>query len=290
MFAAYPHLSGFATFNNNPISYADPTGYTPCDACDTPLLPHYDGGGENSASTDDDLTVSDNSGGKSNSNTGSNIVETVIDKTIDLLKVVDNETGGLVSEVKYTLQMVRKGIQIQASYNPITGKVHKGLYNESQTPLTDLDGNEVPFEDAMFAPASLGLKYLLRTKLKQKHGTRAFIETVVDEEVEEKEKEKRGITVLGSWNAVNGGYIALAKQLGAHYFSIPQVIWSKMTKDERWAANLKFLDRMIARGDKIILSNSAFKAKPGTSFYEELQYLYSKGYKPSADGMSIIKK
>lgn len=29
MFAAYPHLSGYATFNNNPIYYNDPTGYEP---------------------------------------------------------------------------------------------------------------------------------------------------------------------------------------------------------------------------------------------------------------------
>ena len=29
MFAAYPHLSGYATFNNNPITYSDPTGYEP---------------------------------------------------------------------------------------------------------------------------------------------------------------------------------------------------------------------------------------------------------------------
>lgn len=29
MFAAYPHLSGYATFNNNPIYYSDPSGWEP---------------------------------------------------------------------------------------------------------------------------------------------------------------------------------------------------------------------------------------------------------------------
>jgi len=96
-------------------------------------------------------------------------------------------------------------------------------------------------------------------------------------------------TVLGSYNKITGGYVGLAKKLGANYFEIPTNIWSKMTPAEQWAANTKFLDRMIARGDNIVLSNSAFGAKAGTSFYKELQYLYSKGYKAAADGMSIIK-
>lgn len=78
--------------------------------------------------------------------------------------------------------------------------------------------------------------------------------------------------------------------MGANYFNIPQNIWSKMSPAEQWAANVKFLDRAIARGDKIVLSNSAFKAQAGTSFYKELQYMFSKGYKPAADGMSLIKK
>jgi RHS repeat-associated protein len=99
----------------------------------------------------------------------------------------------------------------------------------------------------------------------------------------------KGVTVLGSYNPITGGYINLAKKIGANYFEIPAEIWSKMTPSERWIANQKFLDRVIVRGDNIRLSNSAFTAKSGTSFYNELQYLYSKGYKPAADGMSLIK-
>ena len=54
------------------------------------------------------------------------------------------------------------------------------------------------------------------------------------------------------------------------------------------AANVKFLDRGIANGDNFILS--ALDAKEGASFYKELQYMYKRGYKPAADGMSLIKK
>jgi hypothetical protein len=61
-----------------------------------------------------------------------------------------------------------------------------------------------------------------------------------------------GKSVLGS----HPDYLDLADDLGAKRFSIPTEIWNKMTPAQRWAANQKFLDRMSARGDDIILSNS----------------------------------
>jgi hypothetical protein len=91
--------------------------------------------------------------------------------------------------------------------------------------------------------------------------------------------------VLGSYP----GYIELADQLAARRFSIPVNIWNSMTPEQQWAANVKFLDRMISRGDNIVLSTSAFNAKAGTTFYRELQYLYSKGYKVSSGGMLLSK-
>lgn len=81
----------------------------------------------------------------------------------------------------------------------------------------------------------------------------------------------------------------LAEDLGANHFNVPSNIWNKMYDAEKWFANQKFLNRMIERGDNVILSNSAFEAKSGTYFLKELEYLYSKGYKPSAEGMSLIK-
>ena len=92
--------------------------------------------------------------------------------------------------------------------------------------------------------------------------------------------------VLGSYPS----YLDLAEKLGAKRFNIPTKAWEKMSETEKWAANVKFLDRGIASGDNFILSNSAFEAKQGTAFYKELQYMYKRGYKPSTDGMSLIKK
>ena len=99
------------------------------------------------------------------------------------------------------------------------------------------------------------------------------------------ETVKRGITVLGKMK----DYLRVADELAAKRFSIPMKIWEKMTQAERWAANTKFLDRAIARGDDIILSNSAFKAEAGSTFAREIEYMVEKGYKIAEDGMSLIK-
>jgi len=76
--------------------------------------------------------------------------------------------------------------------------------------------------------------------------------------------------------------------IAARFQILPEIL-DAMTVAEQEAANFQFLDIAVSRGDKIILSNSAFEAKVGTSFYKELQYLYNKGYKAAADGLSLIK-
>lgn len=62
-----------------------------------------------------------------------------------------------------------------------------------------------------------------------------------------------------------------------------------MSEAERWGANQKFLDRMISRGDEIILATPLDKVRPGSYFARELEYMGSKGYVPSADGTRLIK-
>lgn len=61
-----------------------------------------------------------------------------------------------------------------------------------------------------------------------------------------------------------------------------------MSSAEQWAANQKFLDRMITRGDDIILATPLNKVRPGSYFAKELEYLASKGYRPSAGGTKLI--
>ena len=96
--------------------------------------------------------------------------------------------------------------------------------------------------------------------------------------------KRAGKTVLGSYPK----YLDLADDLGARRFNIPTKIWKKMTPAQRLAANQKFLDRMITRGDEIILSNSGHAARRGTSFFDEIQYLKSKGFRLSEDGLRML--
>lgn len=84
-------------------------------------------------------------------------------------------------------------------------------------------------------------------------------------------------------------YKQLAESTGARRFNIPEEIWNKMSPTERWAANQKFLDRAIARGDDIVLATPLDKIRPGSYFARELKYLSSKGYVPNADGTRLVK-
>ncbi len=97
---------------------------------------------------------------------------------------------------------------------------------------------------------------------------------------------KKGKTVLGKFP----DYLKLADKLNARRFNIPEHIWAKMTDQQRWAANVKFLDRMIARGDDIILSNPVKDINIVTgAFRKELDYLIGKGFRISKDGTHMIK-
>lgn len=92
-------------------------------------------------------------------------------------------------------------------------------------------------------------------------------------------------TVLGSYPH----YVKLSDELGARRFEIPMDAWNRMTPDQQWAANRKFLDRAIAKGDEIILSNSGHAAQRGTVFFKEVQYMKSQGFRLSEDGLRMMK-
>ena len=94
-----------------------------------------------------------------------------------------------------------------------------------------------------------------------------------------------GTTVLGHYP----GYVQLSEKLGARRFDIPQDVWARMSDAERWAANRRFLDRTIARGDDIVLATSVDRARPGSFFERELRYLISRGYRPDATGTRLLR-
>ncbi|HNO71686.1 MAG TPA: hypothetical protein PKO16_07950 [Bacteroidia bacterium] len=64
-----------------------------------------------------------------------------------------------------------------------------------------------------------------------------------------------------------------------------------MSVAEQWGANQKFLDRMIIRGDKVILSNPVLDiSKISGAFRQELDYLIGKkGYRLNSTGTQLVK-
>jgi RHS repeat-associated protein len=93
-----------------------------------------------------------------------------------------------------------------------------------------------------------------------------------------------GTAVLGHYP----GYLEKAAELSARRFSIPADVWARMSPAQQWAANQTFLDRLIARGDAVVLSTPAAEARAGSWFARELEYLTSKGYKLSPDGTRML--
>jgi RHS repeat-associated protein len=97
---------------------------------------------------------------------------------------------------------------------------------------------------------------------------------------------KRGITVLGKFP----DYIKLADKIGARKFNVPTKYWNKMSPRQQWAANKKFLDRAIARNDKIMLSNQVKNLETVNGYFrKELEYMITKGYKLNWKGTKLTR-
>ena len=113
-----------------------------------------------------------------------------------------------------------------------------------------------------------------------------YLPTMQKGETEGNATQVGGKTVLGKFP----DYLKLADEIGAKKFSIPTEIWNKMSPAEQWAANQKFLDRAILRGDDILLSNPVKNINDVSgAFRQELDYLINKGYKLNFDGTKMLK-
>lgn len=89
---------------------------------------------------------------------------------------------------------------------------------------------------------------------------------------------KAGKTVLG--HQVDN-YAGVAEKIGARYFKIDNKYWT-------WEANQKFLNRIIKRGDEVILTRPIKQVMPNSTLQKEINYLLEKGYKASEDGLKLI--
>ena len=93
-----------------------------------------------------------------------------------------------------------------------------------------------------------------------------------------------GTSVIGHFPQ----YVNVAQDLGANYFSVPTEQWNAMSEAERWAANQKFLDAAVGRGDTFRLATSLSKMREGSYLAREVQYLKGFGYAVSKDGTTLI--
>jgi RHS repeat-associated protein len=94
----------------------------------------------------------------------------------------------------------------------------------------------------------------------------------------------RSIAVIGHFP----DYLKRAEELGdaARRFNIPEKFAKLMSDAEIWAANQKFLDRAIR--DRVTFELATAKARVGSFFEKEINYLLDKGYRYSADGRSLL--
>lgn len=92
-------------------------------------------------------------------------------------------------------------------------------------------------------------------------------------------KGPRGKSVIGRYDDTPN-YIDVGKRDGLNYFDLGSA-GNKMTRSQQWAANKKFLDEAIKRGDVFVLSSEGVKV--GSGFDREVYYLLDHGYRPNAD-------
>ena len=86
------------------------------------------------------------------------------------------------------------------------------------------------------------------------------------------------------------GYEKVAAELGYNSFQVSDEVWVAMSAAEKWAANSKFLDEVVAAGDEIIFSKRVAAISGEAGFFrKELEYLVEKGYRLAADGLGMIK-
>lgn len=84
-------------------------------------------------------------------------------------------------------------------------------------------------------------------------------------------------------------YVKLSEDMGSRYFSIPKEIWDKMSPDDRWAANLKFLDRAAARDEIFTLSIGINDVNPNSDLRKEIDYLGKLGYRITSTGRMLVR-
>lgn len=98
-------------------------------------------------------------------------------------------------------------------------------------------------------------------------------------------ESRNPVTVLGHYPE----YVELTEELGAESMQVPMDQWDAMTPEEQWQTTTGFFDRMMQADHNFRLATPVERARPGSYYVRELNYLFGKGYKLSPDGLWLIR-
>ncbi len=196
------------------------------------------------------------------------------------LTSIDPDGKAVFKVVKVLVKAIIKGGDIASEV--------AGIVDDASTLLA----KDASAGDRAFALVSLASEFLSPVSLKE--GKAALKALGVVEKAGDAAR-KRSVTVLGHHRPPTGdkSYAEAGQELrdqgvDARTFEIDPKEWDKMSPGERTAANIKFLDQAIERGDEIQLSTKFDNARIPSAFAEELKHLWKKGYRPSADGTRMV--
>lgn len=181
--------------------------------------------------------------------------------------------GGMIA-----LELIDKGIQTYNAWQ-FAKAIQEGDTAKAEEYGTELAlslGTDAIAGNAAFLKMLKGFGLLaLSTKIGQKVEKVAKIvlpKSVI--KLSEANITNSGRTVLGSFP----GYIEQAKATGSSYFDIGNT-WNNLSNEQRWAANVHFLDMIAAKGDVVNITIAKSAIRSDSILADEVRHLINnRGY------------
>ena len=96
---------------------------------------------------------------------------------------------------------------------------------------------------------------------------------------------RQPVTVLGHYPE----YVELTEKIGAESMQVPMEHWNAMTPEKQWETTTGYFDRKIESRHHFRLATPVDKARAGSYYVRELNYLFGRGYRLSPDGLWLVR-